>query len=726
MESRDIRSKFISRFQGGAFPPSPLKMSALAVGLLSASTISHGQELEEIVVTALKREGASLVDTAAGVAVVTGSDIEDFGATDLSDFLERTPALSVDPDATVGFNSFQIRGISAELGSATVGFYMDDLPFSLVRLNTVPAVPVFDLAQVEVLRGPQGTLYGSGSSGGVIVVHTNDPVMNQAELKVDLSAYSIDDGGEGYVTSAAVNVPIIDDKLAARAVITYQDDDGWITDSLTGRENINPYDKLDARLKVLWQPTDRMDVELLGAMSRSTSAGRGMIADDSGQLFLDGTLWDPVDDSDYDVDYDQFGLTFKYSFDTFNVFNSLSYIDLTRDFTFLPIELTNDLEFSSLINEFRISSQSDSRLQWLAGVFYRESENYTFVPLFDAGVGPPNVRDQLDSRQISLFGDVTYEVIPGKLFVSAGASYFEDDLDFRVLWEPEVFPFVNQDLSNDTEENALQFSASYNLTDSSTVYAKYSEGFRSGIFNTSLGIVQVQLVTGDFTNTGAVAPENISSLEVGYKAEFMDGKAYSEIVFFQNDMDDPQLNGAYSVNGLTANAIINGQEASSRGVEFALNLSPTDRLELNVTASYTDAQLDGDVLLGDVLQYADGDPLTLVPEVMASGTAVYSWPLSNGLTANISGAVQYSSERTLAVPSSPGIEGDATTLVNLRAELFGDRWSVYGFMNNVTDEDGAINPSFPYLAGPPPQFVDGIYANRFRPRTLGVGVRYGI
>ena len=694
------------------------------LGLTAGPVATAQDKLEEVVVTALKREGTSLVDTAAGVAVVQGSQIEDWGATDLSDFLQRTPALSIDPGATMGWNTFQVRGVSATLGAATVGFYMDDLPFSLTRINTVPAVPVFDLAQVEVLRGPQGTLYGAGASGGVVVVSTLDPVMNEFGAKLDLSAYTIDDGGDGYVTSGAINVPLIDDTLAARAVVTYQDDDGWVTDALTGRDEINPSDKTDARLKLLWTPTDDLELVFLANTSESNSNGRGTIADDSGELFLDGTLWDPIDDSEYQIEYDQYGVTLKYDFENFRIFNSLSYIDLDRHLTFLPLPLTNDMDFESTSNEFRISSAGDSRLSWLAGVFYRDVENYTDVPLLSAGVGFPNVKDQLDSEQISIFGDATYELIQDKLFLSAGLSYFEDDLDFVVLWDPEFFPFENQDLSNDSDEVSSQVTLSYNPSEDSTAYVRWAEGFRPGNFNTSLGIVQVRLFTGDFGYNGAVSTETITAYEVGYKAEFMDGTAYTEIVFFYNDMDDPQLVGRYEAAGNAASAIINGESAESMGLEFVLALSPLDGLDLNFTASYTDAELTDDVFIGDVLQYEDGEEMTLVPEYMASGTAAYTWDVMNDLQATVSGSVQYISEKTLLVPSSPSIEGDETTLVNLRAELGNQTWSVYGFANNVTDEDGAVTPATPYLAGPPPQFVDGIYANRYRPRSYGIGLRY--
>lgn len=681
-------------------------------------------DLEEIVVTALKREGASLVDTAAGIAVVTGSDIEDAGANGLNDFLERTPALSIDPSTTSGFNTFQVRGVSATLGAATVGFYMDDLPFSLSRVNTVPAVSSFDLQQVEVLRGPQGTLYGAGASGGVVVVRTKNPEMNEFGGKVDVSYSSADGGGDAYVTNLAVNIPLVEDVLSARTVVSYQDDEGWIDDSFSGRENVNDSEKLDARIKVLYEPTEKMSLNFLANISRNDSSARGTIADDSMEIFLDGSLWSDIDDSIFEIDYEQYGLTLNYEFENFDLYNSISYINLDRKFTFLPVPLINDMDFSSLINEFRLSSNGDNKLDWLVGVFYRDTENYTYVPLLDAGLGLPNVRDQIDSKQISVFGDATYELMEDKLYLSAGLSYFSDDFDFSIFWDPEAFPFLDRDLSNDTNEVSSQITITYHPSENSTLYARWAQGFRGGVFNTSLGLVQVQLVTGDFTNLGDVDTENISSLEVGYKAEIMGSLAYTELVFFHNKLDNPQLVGTYTVGGNSALAIIEGEEAETSGVEFVLGASPVDNLDLNFTFTYTDAELTKDVYLGTVLQYADGDPMTQVPEIMASSSATYRWELDNGLQASILGTVQYISEKTLAVPQGEDIEGDATTLANIRAEVGTDAWSVYGFINNLSDEDGAITPATPYVAAPPAIFTDGFYASRYKPRTYGLGVRF--
>ena len=716
------------------------KLIASMVGIIAcAASLSLFAEepLEEVVVTALKRGTSSVVEASAAIDVVTGSEIEDMGANSIEDFLQMSPGVSLDAGSENGQTSIQIRGVNSPFGASTVGFYMDDLPYSLIRINTLPSVPVFDLEQVEVLRGPQGTLYGAGSAGGVVVVKTQNPEMNEFGGKLDLSFGDTEGGGSSYVTSAAINVPLIDDVLAARAVVTWQDDNGWADDAFSGEKNVNDSDKLDARLKVLFEPTEDLSMTFLAAVSRSDSFGMGTVTDESGDTFsvdpfIDITVFPPIfipnggDVSETAVNYEQYGFTVSYDFGGFSVFNALSYIDLDIYRPFFYSASINDSNSESFVNEFRLSSNGDGRFNWLFGVFYRDTEETTTV------LRPPlpvvTVDDVLTSEQLSFFGEVSYEVIEEKLTVSAGVSVFDDEVVYDIGYTPNFAPlgFVDQTLENDTDLVSPQATISYHHSEDSTLFFRWAEGFRSGVFDSGTSIILNRLALMDPTFDGRVNAEEITSYELGYKTEFMDGDGYFEVVLFRNELENTQQLGILPLPalgpGAASGTVFNAGDARSQGFELLVNVSPVDGLDLSFSTTHTDANLTEDVIQADgQTTYPDGTPLTLVPSWTVSGSASYAWDVSASWQAVVSGNVQHTSKKTLAQPLAPGIVGDSTTLLNLRAEVGPEDWSVYAFINNVTDEDGAVTPFETFLAGNP---TGGRFANRYQPRTYGLGVRY--
>ena len=267
--------------------------------------------IEEIVVTAFKREGLRVVDAPASINILDGEFIEDLGADQIEDFLQFSPGLSIDEAQGVagsGVTAIQIRGVSATFGAASVGFYLDDLPFSFINFNLLPDPSPYDLRSIEVLKGPQGTLYGAGSAAGVVIVNTNDPIMNKFSAKADLQGSSTDRGSENYSFSGALNVPLVKDKLAARVTISYQNNDGYIDDrSVPGADNLNDEERLNARLKLLYTPSEDLEVKLIGAVSRIDRTISGDLADDNFEIDI-VSFPTPGFPQTGVADYEQFGV----------------------------------------------------------------------------------------------------------------------------------------------------------------------------------------------------------------------------------------------------------------------------------------------------------------------------------------------------------------------------------------------------------------------------------
>ncbi|HKX56355.1 MAG TPA: TonB-dependent receptor plug domain-containing protein, partial [Xanthomonadales bacterium] len=210
--------------QGNSF----FKYLATAIAVAFTATNVTAQEdvaepkvLEEVIVSALKRE-QSLMETPIAVSAFTGDWLEEIGASDLADFLQSAPGTAI-VDGGTGDQNISIRGLSSLYGDSPVGYYLDEVPFNFIGIPLVPDVRTFDLERVEVLRGPQGTLYGSSSLGGTVRILTRDPVFNEFQGKLDLTGSNTHDGGSNYGIKAAINLPLVDDRLALRLVGTTED-----------------------------------------------------------------------------------------------------------------------------------------------------------------------------------------------------------------------------------------------------------------------------------------------------------------------------------------------------------------------------------------------------------------------------------------------------------------------------------------------------------------------
>ena len=218
----------------------PFTVSMPAALAEEGAAATDGQpvtSLEEVIVTALRRE-QSLLQAPIAVSAFDGDFLEDIGAHQLADFLLGAPGTTI-VDTGTGDTQIYIRGMSSLHGDGAVGYYLDEVPFGFLGLSHVPDVRTFDLDRIEVLRGPQGTLYGASSLGGTVRIITNDPVFNEFQGKVDVFGSGSRDGGDNYGVKAAVNVPLLDDRLAMRLVATTETYDGWLDEPLFGEEKVN-------------------------------------------------------------------------------------------------------------------------------------------------------------------------------------------------------------------------------------------------------------------------------------------------------------------------------------------------------------------------------------------------------------------------------------------------------------------------------------------------------
>jgi iron complex outermembrane receptor protein len=240
----------------------PMLLIASTITALSTQAAAQERAMEETVVTALKGStGTALSDTAMGITALDGAYLEGINATGINAIVERVPGASLfqlGPRAT----TIQIRGISASRGDALVGYYLDDFAYvNLLGVSTPEIVP-FDLERVEVLKGPQGTLYGAGSTGGTVrILSEKADTYGGFTGKVELAAHTVEGGDEGTTVAGMLNIPIVADKLALRVTANIRDQAGWL-DYTNGPDDFNDIDGKDYKVKLGFTPNDRLRIDI--------------------------------------------------------------------------------------------------------------------------------------------------------------------------------------------------------------------------------------------------------------------------------------------------------------------------------------------------------------------------------------------------------------------------------------------------------------------------------
>jgi iron complex outermembrane recepter protein len=593
----------------------------------------------------------------------------------------------------------------------------------LASINVLPDPSPFDLESVQVLRGPQGTLYGAGSSGGVVIVRTANPDMTAFGGKADVSGSGTRSGGGNYNLNGAVNVPLITDKLALRAAVSYQDYAGWIDGSITGTKNINSENRANYRFKLRAKPIDAVTIDLIANLQRVNSGG-SYAADDVGKTY------DFFKTNGYS-NYNQFGGVVQVDTSFATIRNTTSYIE-TRGFTpsgtFISLPLSSRLK--SFVNEVRLNSVADGSLSWVTGLFYRDSRENFIQDLSNfraLGVATPDVNDNLKSNQVNAYASATLSLDDKRIKITPGLSYFHD----KTTNSSNVGALLGTPLEVQTSLWSPSFNVAFHPTKDATLYASYARGFRPATTDFGLAIL---IARGTIpTISGTATAEKTDAFEVGLKGKMFGGLVYGELIgFYQiiNDIQQTSIVFSPTLN-TTASALLNAGKAKSKGIEWLLSAKPVRGLSISFSGAYTDAKIDGDVFAqGDPLRrtpiFVDGQRLGGVPQLTLASSVAYAHDIgSTGLNGTALLSVQYASHRDRQQLGGSTLVGDSITQLDARYELGKGAWRLYVYAQNLTNEDGVVSPirdgAELRSQGIP---VVGKYGTRVRPRTIGGGVRF--
>jgi iron complex outermembrane receptor protein len=645
--------------------------------------------LEEILVTAQKREEA-LQDVPISVATTSGESLNALfsGSEDILALSGRVPGLYAESSNGRSAPRFYLRGlgnIDFDLAaSQPVSLVMDEVVMENVVLKSFP---LFDVQNIEVIRGPQGTLFGRNTTAGIIKINTRRP-------DDEFSGYL----KGSYATHDTTNVEgafggsLIDSTLSARLSFLSRSRDNWITNGFTGAESLGRYQDNAGRLQLLWTPSDRFSA-LFSHQNRSlngtSSIFRANVFDTGSAGLNQNYIRDVVyyDGGDNNPQaYQSHGTTLNLTWDFDNAsLNSISsyqqadgfsrgdidggVVDfsgsaqvpngitfdpaspvfggsvLTFPGTILVPSVTQDgADTDQFTQEFRLSSQTDGPFSWQIGAFFFRSDLVVTTDSFASFgfVGRQDTKIQQENTTWALFGQGSYD-LTDRLTLTAGVRYTDDEKDFQVLqfgqlWLDLGIPtFIADPINVQDDQTSWELSANFAMTDESTLYSRISSGFRA------------QTIQGRdvaFLETPTVAkPETIDSIEAGYKAELMGNRMRINFGVFHYEVDDLQLS---IIGGATnTNQVVNAKKGVASGLELDADWLITDNLLVSFGTSYNDTELqDSDlgtrpcgsglctpldpVNPADPTQVlVDGNPFPRAPKTTHNVSVRYSMPVGN-------------------------------------------------------------------------------------------------
>jgi|KBSSwiStaDraftv2_1062776.scaffolds.fasta_scaffold02362_3 outer membrane receptor protein involved in Fe transport len=725
--------------------------SASALVLLLGTTTNvlaaEGQNIEEVIVTAQKRSEA-LIDVPQSVSVVDGRSLERAQATNFQDYLKLVPGLQLS-QTTPGQGRLVMRGINTGGVASTVAVYVDETPFGsssgLVNGAILAAdFDPFDMQRIEVLRGPQGTLYGASSLGGVLKFATNPPNTDRAEARVRLSTESVEGGDMGYSGTGMVNLPL-GDSFALRGTGYYREQGGFIDSIGTAgsdvEENINKSTSYGGRLSALWSPSETFTARLTASLQKIKNDAGGDIESDPNTL---KTLYGRPTQSQFvpeftDFDYRVYNATLDWDLGFATLTSATSYneleepfrSDLTSQFSalliavfgFPPHELLQNqtTKYDKVTQEFRLASPSNDKFEWLIGAYYTKEKGDILQDIIAVQPGtltqiplPPLGNAKLNSNYEEIAGFLSGTIHFGDSFdVTLGGRYSTNDQDAHQV-SSGALAGAPADLTATSSEDVFTYSVApkWKLDEHKSLYLRYATGFRPGGPN-------VVPPAAPATVPRIYDSDSLTSLEAGLKVESTDRAYTLDIALFHIDWEDIQLFAR--VNNFGVN--VNGGKAASYGFEMTGSAYLTDGFQVSLNGSLTDTHLKDDTpaLSGGKA----GDALPFTPEWSASLNANYEWSVGAQAMAYIGGSLRHLSDQTasydLAYRTAHGKQRtvESYDVFDLQTGVDFGRWTLELYGKNLTDADGKTSTggigSVPLGALP-----TGV----IRPRTYGLTVGF--
>ncbi len=753
----------------------------------AAGTSYDSGLLEEVVVTANKKSEL-MSKVPISIAAYSQELMERRGIRNIEDIALTTPGVKFSGStfgAGAGTN-ISIRGISSSSGAATTGIYIDDVPIQIrsnIQTSFGSGFPqVFDLERVEVLRGPQGTLYGAGSQGGTVRFITPTPDANEFSIYARGEVSSTAHGDPSYESGVAVNLPLVEDTLGLRVSAWRKEEGGFVDRKVTNTSmpdapeysDVNSATTSVLKAALAWQATDSLTItpSVFYQERKTDDAGTfwsTLSSADDGQFVSGSSMAQPSEDK-----FVLSSITAVMDFENTTLTSVTSYFDrdgyAQRDYTMLDVAFIAGIfppypfipgmvapgettaKQQNFAQEIRLNSNDeDAFFNWTVGGFYTEMkqqgsvntedlflelylpvsvETIFGIPLTDDRYIFLSANDSVE-KQWSVFGQTDLK-FTDQLSLTLGLRYSSVDFDYiRTVGGPINYPGFGPDIhftvgSQSSSPITPKIGVNYQLTDDHLLYASAAKGFRVGGVNPPLFIdPQTGVSCSSIPVPEDYDEDTLWSYEVGAKNRFLGGALRTETSVYYIQWKDIQqfVNpGGCAGNGFRDNL----GDATSQGFEFSATGQVTDNLVLSGTVGYVEAEYDAEITSPAGVIVAKGQSLDVTPWQYSLMVDYFAPAFSDG-EAYAHVEYQYGSrndgtsrwEDPASISYDPDLGFDpATRQTNMRIGWRSDSLDVSLFGRNLTDEAPLLSKDHDTAGSPL------FYYRTFTPRTFGLTVTY--
>ena len=715
--------------------------SSATVGKKSDQTPDNKPvQLEEVLVTAQKRT-ERLQDVPVPVTAISAAMLVNQNLVRLQDYYNSVPGLSVATGDFRGDPILTIRGITTGGGglvSPTVGVVIDDVPYgsSTGKGGGGPAIDIdpSDLSRVEVLRGPQGTLYGVSSIGGLLKYVTVDPTTDGFSGRVQVGISGVRNGADaGYNARAAANFPF-SETLAIRASGFFRQDPGYVDDVLTGQNDVNKANVYGVHLSALWRPTEAVSLKLSAMFQDIKTDGSPNINPQLGDLnqnAVRGTGW-------YDKNTQAYSAIVKAKLGAVDLTSlsgySVNHVRDAVDYSYIlgiysqqifgwppTFVFTDNIRTSKFTQEVRLSTPIGNRLEWLLGGFYTHERtpyvetDYASDPVTGQLAGYWLTTDSYPTtyEEYAAFTDLTVHVTD-RFDIQIGGresnnrqSYTETFIGvaapiFFGHPSPLIQPLVHTEDNSFTYLVTPQFKVSRELM----VYARLASGYRAGGPNANAALYNLPL---------SFAPDTTHNYEIGIKGDALGHVLSFDASLYYINWKDIQLQLTAPVTG--ANYYANGSRAKSQGVELSLESRPLEGLKVAGWVAFNDAALTEPFPPGGPGSPTAGSGDRLPGSSRFSGNLSIDeeFRLTGRMRGFVGGALSYVGDRKGIFLASPERqELPSYTSTDVRAGVKQDSWTINLFVTNAFDRRGLLGGGL--------GTINPAHFNYIQPRTYGMSV----
>ena len=675
------------------------------------------------------------------VSVVTSEQLDNQHATQFTDYAAYIPGLQFTSAGTPGKTGIALRGIAPISSGTTIGTYVDEIQVgssslyqqaTLYQLDLLP----YDIYRVEVLRGPQGTLYGAGSMGGLVKYVTRDPDMSQTEFNVGGGLSDVNGSGDlGWDARFGANLPL-SDQVGVRVSYAHNALPGYIDNAFDGSKDINEGSQESARAALLWQLNDDVSLHL-------TALGQTIDSDNNAMVALDPETQQPqygdltnfvrtpevfrkeigiiAATLDWNLGWADFTSASGYT----NV-STRQVIDASTQYgqvanLILGLPAPGIAPFDAALNlhkfsqEFRLTSKAGTPLLWQVGAYYTEetaTQDQTLTLQQADGTALPGPFAPFGTiavlglpstyKETALFGNASYQ-FTDRFNVGVGVRYASNDQDFsQEVTGGFLLPLGSSPGSSSEDIFTWHVSPQFKLSEDALLYARVATGYEPGGPNVASPDVPPQ-----------VDSSTLTSYELGLKSEFAEHRVLFDIAAFDIDWTDIQVGTATSSN---LQYITNGGKATSQGVEVSTAFRATENLRLGLNGTWTDAKLGDE----ETPLNASGNRLPYIPKFSASATADYYFPLG-GWDGHVGGGYRWVGDRDADIQNQTRTHLDSYGAFDLNADVSNLNWTIRAYLKNATDERAYLDKSD---INDLLQVTDRISAVPIQPRTFGVEVDY--